>query len=97
MQAEVDTVTTARPIEIHGVNGVGHESGNAAVCAGRSIPWLQDTQQANVYAAWSVTYRDVVVLDSANVVIHVYNLTDHGLHIPANYAELKALLLNAAQ
>lgn len=97
MQHEVDTTTTARAVRILGVNGVGAESGNALMCAGRTLPWLQDTPQANVWSSWNVTYRDVVVLDAENRVIRVYNLTDHDLANAANYAELKAILVGAAR
>jgi hypothetical protein len=97
MQSEVDTATTTRPIRILGVNAAGEESDNAIICAGRVLPWLQDTPQARVWDAWQVTWRDVVVLDGDNRVILVYNLTDHDLSSPANYAELKSSLLGAAR
>ena len=96
MQKDVDSVTTARPIVLFGVNENGHASGNAETCAGRTIPWLQDIPAVNAWGAWQVTYRDVVVLDHENKVIHTYNLTSHDLGIPANYAELRAILLDAA-
>lgn len=97
MQREVDTTATARPIRILGLNAAGYESGNADMCAGRSLPWLQDTPQANVWAAWQVNWRDVVVLDADNRVIRVYNLSDHDLSTPAHYSELKGILVSAAR
>jgi hypothetical protein len=81
---------------LRGVNGAGHEGGNAEVCVGRSIPWLQDVLEVNVWASWRPTYRDVVVLDSRNHVYAVYNLTTHDLGNPTFYSELKAILLDAA-
>ncbi len=96
MQHDVDTVTTVRPIRIAGINGVGHESGNAGVTTGRTIPWLQDVSAQNVYASWQVTYRDVIVLDAENRVIAVYNLTDHDLRNGASYFALREILLDAA-
>jgi len=81
------------PVRILGVNGIGLESGNTLVCEGRDLPWLQDTVDEHVWSQWQVTYRDVVILDGANVPVGVYNLTDHDLADPANYAELRALLL----
>ena len=80
-------------IGILGVNLVGSESGNAANCNGRDIPWLQDTAQDNVWGLWAPTYRDVVVLDADNVPVAVYNLTDHDLSNATNYNELKNILL----
>jgi hypothetical protein len=96
MQAEIDDSTTAKPVHILGVNGEGHESGNPVICDGRTIPWLQDTPAADVWASWAVTYRDVVILDADNQVLHVYNLTSQSLYDPANYAALKKLLLDSA-
>jgi hypothetical protein len=66
------------------------------MCQGRALPWLQDTKQANVWAAWSVNWRDVVILDDQNNVVAVYNLSSHDLSMSANYAELRTMLLNAA-
>jgi hypothetical protein len=97
MQHDIAVESTARPIHLFGVNGAGHEVDNDAVCSGRSLPWLQDTSQQNVWARWHVNYRDVVVLDGENRVIRVYNLTDHDLAEPAYFAELKNILLQAAR
>jgi hypothetical protein len=80
---------------ILGVNAVGSEAGNDAICTGRDLPWLQDTADQHVWSQWQVTYRDVIVLDEDNGRIEVYNLTDHDLSDPANYAALLALLLAA--
>ncbi len=80
----------------HGVNAVGHESGNAAICAGRTLAWLQDQPAADVWGDWAVTQRDCVILDPFGRVFAIYNLTIHSLSVPANYAELKALFLAAA-
>jgi hypothetical protein len=73
----------------------GGEAANAQMTAGRVLPWLQDTAAADVWGSWKVTFRDVVVLDASGKVRFVYNLTDHDLHLAANYQSLKAQLLNA--
>jgi len=78
------------------VNGVGYESGNSSITAGRSLPWLQDVAEQEVWASWSVTYRDVVILDREGNVHDVYNLTEHDLSIVSNYETLKEMLLEAA-
>jgi hypothetical protein len=86
-----------RAIQILGVNAIGAESGNAAISAGRTIPWLQDTPAQNVTAGtWHVTNRDVVILDSQNRPYAVFNCTTYDLGVPANYAALKTLMLQAA-
>lgn len=97
MQQEIDAQSPARPVHILGVNAVGHESGNADICLNRSIPWLQDTAQQNVWGKWNATWRDVIVLDPDNSVIQVYNLTQHSLSDSTNYANLKNILLQAAR
>ena len=83
-------------VRLLGVNAIGSEGGNAVMTSGRDLPWLQETADEPVWTTWEVTYRDVVVLDGANRRVAVYNLTEHPLSDPANYAELKALLESAA-
>ena len=97
MQAEIDTTHTTRRIKILGVNAAGEEIGNSGMCAGRVLPWLQDTPSANVWATWHVTFRDVVILDQENRVIQVYNLTEHSLADPGNYSALRDSLIDAAR
>ena len=97
MQKDVDTLATAKPILIFGVNQDGHQSGNAAICQGRTLPWLQDVPAVNAWEMWHVTYRDVVVLDSDGKVFRIYNLSlPNDLGVQAKYDELKAILLDAA-
>ena len=97
MATEIAAAAPATPVDILGVNAAGMEWGNAAICDGRALPWLQDTYEEDVWDLWQVTWRDVVVLDADNRVVFVYNLTVHNLGHPADYAELKAKLLAAAQ
>lgn len=96
MQGDPDLAGLALEVRILGVNGVGFEGGNAAICAGRSLPWLQDEIDEDVYVAWEVTYRDVIILDAENRVAGVYNLTSNDLAVGANYDALKAMLIHAA-
>ncbi|MEW5739988.1 MAG: hypothetical protein AB1938_13735 [Myxococcota bacterium] len=62
---------------------------------GRTLPWLQDRADVDVWRAWAVEYRDVIILDADNQRVGVYNLTLHDLSQPANQAALKQLLLDA--
>ena len=96
MQKELDAESL--PVEIHilGVNGIGLESGNPTITAGRTLPWLQDVQEQNVWMSWNVVWRDVWILDTNNVPIGIYNLTEHNLSDPVQYAELKTILEMAA-
>jgi len=96
MQAEILSANPQSRIRILGVNGIALESGNDAMCQGRVLPWLQDDVPNDVWTAWGVAFRDVVVVDEQNRRLFAYNLTDYDLAVAENYAELKALLLDAA-
>jgi hypothetical protein len=63
---------------------------------GRDIPWLQDVPGTDAWDDWSVTYRDVVILDRHQDIHAVFNLTSHDLANSANRAELKRLLREAS-
>jgi hypothetical protein len=95
LQAELDTLGLPRPVQILGVNEVGHHGGNGGVTAGRTIPWLQDEVAYDVWTTWSPAYRDVVILGPDNTEFAVYNLTSHDLAVPANYNALRQLFIDA--
>lgn len=96
MQAEIDELETLRPVQILGVNGVGQESGNAGMTAGRVLPWLQPETGEDIRALWLIEYRDVVILGPDNEQLGIFNLTANNLSDPVNYAALKNQLLEAA-
>ena len=96
MQKELAREQSERPIQILGVNQVGREAGNAAMMAGRTLPWLQETEEADIWTAWGVVYRDVVVVGPDNRAVEVFNLTQKDLGEVENYAELKEHLLSVA-
>jgi hypothetical protein len=79
-------------VNILGVNPLAHASSNDAICSGRDLPWLQETDADDVWGDWAVTYRDVIVLDADNVPVDVYNLTDNDLSVEANREVLKQKL-----
>jgi hypothetical protein len=67
------------------------------MCSGRSLPWLQETADGDeVWGDWGVTYRDVVILNPANEVVDVFNLTEHDLAAAGSREALKQKLRNAA-
>ncbi|MBK8254302.1 MAG: hypothetical protein IPK82_16740 [Polyangiaceae bacterium] len=96
MQNELDSAGLPMEVKILGVNAIGLESGNASVTMNRDLPWLQDVQEQNVWVSWNVVWRDVWVLDADNVPVAVYNLTEHNLADPLQYAEFKTILTNVA-
>lgn len=94
MQRELNDEHSSAQIRILGVNQIDRESGNAAICEGRVIPWLQDNADENVEGLWQVSYRDVIILDEWNRPTAVFNLTAHDLSRVSAYDSLKALLLD---
>lgn len=96
MQADLDTNHPGLGIEILGVNEMGLESGNAENCAGRTIPWLQETIDHPCWTPWAATWRDVIILDRENQRAGLFNLTPHDLGSEANYDTLKAMILGVA-
>jgi len=101
MQQEIASESPDLSIDILGVNELGHESGNSLVIDSRDLPWLQDIDDdsngsSDVWTAWDVTFRDVIITDSNNVQVAVYNLTNNDLGNPDNYATLKQLLIDTA-
>ena len=96
MQAEILAAKPDSQIRVGGVNAVDSESANALITADRVLPWLQDVEAVDAWSSWDVTNRDVVVVDADNAKVAVYNLTVHDLGVPANYAELLAILRAAA-
>jgi hypothetical protein len=96
MQAELRAANPGTRICLLAVNDAGYEAGNGPTSEGRTIPLLQDTPEAGVWAAWAVEYRDVVVLDAEGRALGRTNLTGHDLEIPENYEALLAFLRFAA-
>ena len=60
------------------------------------LPLLQDTEAANVWDSWDVTYRDVIILNAENEQVAVFNLTTYSLSVEENYDTLRSLLISAA-
>lgn len=96
MQGELDAEHPELGISLVGVNGAGFESGVPLMVEGRTIPLLQDTVEADVWTAWAVEYRDVILLDRENVPVGVFNLTEHDLAQMGEFAALKGMLIDAA-
>jgi hypothetical protein len=50
----------------------------------------------NAWDLWEVEYRDVILLDSENRPVGIYNLTSNDLGNPTHYAALRQMLVDAA-
>ncbi len=97
MQGELAADHPELPIQLLAVNQIGYESGLDEMSALGDLPLLQDTESEGVWDSWDVTFRDVVVLDGEGRVHGVVNLTTHPLSEDANYAMLKALIIEASE
>jgi hypothetical protein len=84
-------------IELLGVNLITRAAFNGSVTAGRSIPWLQDTDAQRARERWGAAVRDVRILDGRNHTVAVLNLNTHDLSLSHNRALLKSMLLDAAR
>ena len=96
MQTELEHDYPEVNIQIIGINQIGYGAGNEAICTGRDIPWLQDVPGTDVWTSWSVTYRDVIILDTDNVKVGTFNVTVNDLAISENYNTLQQMLVDAA-
>ncbi len=101
MQQELRDDFPSVNVSILGINDAVSEPGNEPTTDGRDIPWLQDVDensdlQSDVWTAWDVVERDVIILDDENRPVGRYNLTANDLGDPALYAELRELILDIA-
>ena len=100
MQNTVNALNTDLKIEIIGVNHKDHQAYNNLMIEGKTMPWLQDTPEHNVWESWGVdpveNLRDLRILNARNELIQNYNLVVNDLRIPGNAALLKQILTNAA-
>jgi hypothetical protein len=96
MQAEIDTLAWGGGVRLFGINYVGAEREAAATAAGRTIPLLQDTVDEVVWWHWQADPNDVVIIDTRNVPVAKFSLSDFNLGVPADYDSLKTLLFENA-
>ncbi len=66
---------------------------NSETTAGRTLPWLQDTDAAAVWNSLEIEYRDVLILDDENHPVALFNLSSQDLADSTHYDSLMTLLL----
>ena len=102
LQQELSTAHPLLSFNIAGVNEAGFQAGDPPpIVADKTLPWVQDVDgdadsDSDIWDAWDVNFRDLVILDESNEKITVYNLTDHNLAEQANFLELRTMLIDAA-
>tara|TARA_B100000683_G_scaffold217591_1_gene213629 strand:+ start:3955 stop:4362 length:408 start_codon:yes stop_codon:yes gene_type:complete len=72
-----------------GVNEAGYDNFDNVTNAASTQPWIQDTDEDDVWHSWEVAYRDVVIIDGENKRRAVFNLTTDTLYLPDNYEHMK--------
>jgi hypothetical protein len=77
------------------VNDAALEDAAPRMAALGDIPLLQDTESADAWGLWGVTYRDVIIVDEEGRFVAAFNLTENDLGDADRYDALKALLLEA--
>ena len=97
METELAKEHPELSVAILAIDEVGHEDGLPDVAKTADLPCLQDTAKDDVWGSWGATWRDVYVLNRANEVTGIYNLTENSLAEPANYATLEAMLIAAGE
>ena len=97
MQNELNAYTAnnngALDVNILGINEIGF--GNS-LNTSHTLPLLQEIPQYNLNDSWSVTYRDVWILNEVQEPYAVVNLSTYNLSDPVNYNGLKNLFIGAA-
>jgi hypothetical protein len=83
-------------IEIVGINLAGDEGSIGQITEITTFPWLQDTVQQNVQTRWQCLKDDLVILNSFNTRMTVFNLGLHDLQSPINREALKQMFLQTA-
>ncbi|MDP6931896.1 MAG: hypothetical protein QGG40_03230 [Myxococcota bacterium] len=73
------------------MNHIAESEDNEAMSDEANLPWLQD-DESDVWSLWRVEYRDVVLLDSENRLVQIYNLSENDLSESDKYLELKGYL-----
>ena len=91
--ADVLAENPAARLRAFGINHSDSADWNDFAIAETSLPWLQDPPKDGVWDAWKAAWRDVYVLDGQNRRLAVYPVYDKPLDDPANYEELKGLVL----
>lgn len=96
MQAEFDAHLPSANVQIVGMNQFGDEASNPQMAARSDLPLLQDVDsnndtQSDVWVDYSVTWRDVRVIDSDGELSDVIiNLTTSDLRTQSTYDQVKA-------
>jgi peroxiredoxin len=91
-----DLAAAGYDVPVVGVNAAGLEASNGAITEGRTLPWLQDTEDVDAWGSWGAVWRDAYVLDGDLRVLDKRNLTAFDLTNDDNAAAYAALLSELA-
>lgn len=96
--AQIKAVNAATRINILGINLIGDEAHTGTATTNCTIPWLQDTVAAQVWASWGGSARRTFILDEFNILRAVWNHDTNPLAVAddSNWNLLKAQLRQLA-
>ena len=95
MQQELLDLEPSVPVSVIGINAHDKTTTESFV-AERTLPWLQDTEEADVWDAWGIKYRDILIVDEQNFPIQAFNLTEYNLTEEQHYQHVLQELLDEA-
>ena len=90
----------ANDVVIIGISNQNHSKSQIPkMVDGRTLPWIHDNLDQDVWNKWDVRLRDLYILNEEGALYGRINLTefdpDRSINDGANYNELKQLILNA--
>ena len=92
----IPSQTLYNDIAIIGVNHFERSAGNDTITQERSLPWLQDTEEADMWSSWNASLRDLYIVNTDLSYYQEYNLSSFDLQLSANKNELKNILTELA-
>ena len=95
MQDEFDAMDNLPvDIKIIGLNEIGEGTKDSFV-EERDLPWLQDNEEEMVWLNWNIRYRDLLILDTENRSVALFNLSGTDLR-SSDYDIVKAKFIELA-
>ena len=94
MQDELESNYPNLDIEIFAINMTG--SSVTSLTSSQNLPVVQDDNSLQIWSTWGAVWRDVMILDQNNELVHTYNLTQYSLSNTSNYNDLMQLFIDTA-
>lgn len=96
MQDRFNALSPPAPIQVVVVNEIGAESATASVLRDRTLPFVQDSATARVWASWGASRYQLWIVDGQGRRLEVLNLSTAPLTDPTNATRVQTRLLTLA-